>query len=344
MPDTLPVFDLHCDLLAYLLVGELKNEKRSALDSAALCSLPQLRDGGVRLQVMAIFVISEAGWTHHGLRQAEIFSKLHERYDDLARPIRAADDLDVAPNGDDRVGLIAAIENASAFAEEDEPLDDAFERFAEIEKRAGPLLYVSLTWNDENRFGGGNKSDKGLLPDGRVLLDFLAEQRTSVDLSHTSPRLAHDILDYTYKKGLDLPVLASHSVYAGVKDIPRNLGDEAAKEIAARGGVIGLNILRSFVTGDASEAFVRQLQHARELGVLDRAQALGTDFFYRLDVPPELLKDEDDFFPEYGDATRHPRLLADLGEALELDDDALAELAHGRAKRFVERVLARSAR
>ncbi|MEM8929610.1 MAG: membrane dipeptidase [Acidobacteriota bacterium] len=336
MSDIPAVADLHCDLLAYLLVGELTDESRSPLDTRALCSLPQLRDGGVGLQVMAIFTLTEKDWTRFGIREAELFATMLDEHDQLVRPVRSAADL----GADERVGLMAAIENASAFAEEDEPLDDAFARFETVEKLAGPLLYVSMTWNTENRFGGGNASDNvGLKPDGRVLLDFLAEQRTSIDLSHTSPRLADDILDYTAKMGLDLPVLASHSVYAGVKDIPRNLRDEAAREVAERGGVIGLNLLRSFVEGEASDAFVRQLRHARDLGVLDRAQVLGTDFFYRLDIPPEQLKDEDDFFPEYGDATCHPRLLRDLGEAFELDAEALADLAHGRAYRFVERVL-----
>ena len=47
-----PVFDLHCDLLSY--VGA--NENYSLFDDDSLCSLPQLRAGGIQIQVMAIFL------------------------------------------------------------------------------------------------------------------------------------------------------------------------------------------------------------------------------------------------------------------------------------------------
>ena len=46
-----PVFDLHCDLLSYVGV----NENYSLFDDDALCSLPQLREGGIQIQVMAFF-------------------------------------------------------------------------------------------------------------------------------------------------------------------------------------------------------------------------------------------------------------------------------------------------
>ena len=61
-----------------------------------------------------------------------------------------------------RVGALAAIENASGFCEEQEPLEDGLRRFERLVAEAGPLAYVSLTWNDENRFGGGNKASAGL--------------------------------------------------------------------------------------------------------------------------------------------------------------------------------------
>ncbi|MEM1204671.1 MAG: membrane dipeptidase [Acidobacteriota bacterium] len=330
------VADLHCDLLAYLLAGELQGEERSPHDRRCLVSIPQMREGGVAFQTLAIFTMSRPDWADLGMRQAEIFAQMVETYDEDLRPVRTPGDLGV---GDGRIAVMAAVENASAFALEEGPLDAAFERFDRMTGLVGPRLYVSPTWNHANRFGGGNATDEGLTDDGRVLLEFLAERRVAVDLSHTCRRMAADILDVTYAKGLDLPVLASHSPFAGVKDIPRNLADDAAQEVARRGGLLGLNLLARFLEGDAPACFVDQLAHARSLGVED-AFAFGCDFFYPGDMPTDLQSDGIHFHPGYDDASCYPRLLDAFGEGLGLDEGTVADLAHLRVERFVRSILA----
>ena len=335
----LPVADLHCDLLAYLVVGAMRGEQRSIHDDRSRVSLRQLREGGVALQTLAIFVMTAPEWTAIGGQQAEIYARLIEEQAEHLRAVQSTQDLNQVLEADGRIGVIPAVENASAFAEEDEPLDRALARFDQLNRLTGPLLYVSLTWNSANRFGGGNNSESGLTDDGKALLDFLADRGPAVDLSHASPRLAHDILDYTYAKGLDLPVLASHSPYAAIVDIPRNLADETAKEIAARQGVIGLNLLARFLDGEPADCFVNQLQHARNIGALD-AQVMGADFFYEGDLPgfdPETAEQE--FHPGYGDASCYPRLLEHLQGGLDLGPEELADLAWGRIDRLARRIL-----
>ena len=334
-----PVADLHCDLLAYLVVGAMQGESRSIRDDRCRVSLRQMREGGVALQTLAIFVMTAPEWTAIGGRQAEIYARLVDEEAEDLQAVRSAADLDGLLKDDRRVGVVPAIENASAFAEEDEPLDRALDRFDQMVKLTGPLLYVSLTWNTANRFGGGNNAESGLTDDGKALLDFLADRGPALDLSHASPRLAHDVLDYTYSKGLDLPVLASHSPYAGIVDTPRNLTDEAAKEIANRQGVIGLNLLSRFLDGDPADCFVDQLKHARKIGVLD-AQVMGADFFYEGDVPgydPETTPP--DFHQGYGDASCYPRLLEDLQQGLDLSREEVSDMAWGRIERLAKRIL-----
>ena len=48
----LPVFDLHCDLLAYLL--EVPRADAAGTDDMG-ATIPYLQQGGVKLQVMAIY-------------------------------------------------------------------------------------------------------------------------------------------------------------------------------------------------------------------------------------------------------------------------------------------------
>ena len=72
-------------------------------------------------------------------------------------------------------------------------------------------------------------------------------KKIAIDLSHTSDFLAHDILNYIDKMGLNVRTIASHSNFRKIAEVVRNLTDEIAKEILKRGGVIGFNLFKSFV-------------------------------------------------------------------------------------------------
>ncbi|MEM6794835.1 MAG: membrane dipeptidase [Acidobacteriota bacterium] len=338
-----PVVDLHCDLPLYLALAEPMGENRTLDDAKSRCSVPQMREGGVIFQTLAIFAPPMPDSGDFGLREAEVLARTLEHHPHRLRAVRAAGDLEPASPDDASIGVMAALEGGDAFSNPGEPLGETLARFDRMLEVLGPVLYTSLTWVADNRFGGGNGGDqKGLSADGRVMLEYLAERGVPVDLSHACPRLAHDVLDFTYSHGLEIEVLASHSPYAGVLDLPRNLTDDAAREIKSRGGVIGLNVMARYVVGDAPQALVDQMLYAREIGVLEGAQALGADFFCDLDVPPEMRKGEDDpdFFKDFGNSSCYPRLLEAIQEGLAMGDQELAAIAHGNALGFIRRALA----
>lgn len=331
------VADLHCDLLAYLWVGAVEKERRSAYDLRSRAAIPQLREGRVALQTLAIFVLPKPGSAEAGELQCQLFEDLLRDASEDVRALLTSADLDDA---DGRIALIPALEGGSTFAEEDEPLDEALKRLDSFEKRLGRLLYVSLTWNHETRFGGGNASKVGLKDEGRVLLEYLSGRRIAIDLSHASHALAADILDTSYARGLDLPVLASHSPFASLQDIPRNLPDDIAREIIRRDGVIGLNFLTRFLASPPPGGFAEQIAHAFTLGGA-KNYGFGADFYYEGDVPEAYRKDdaEPSFSPGYGDSSCYPRLLEELAETLELDDEGLADIAHRNVYRFIRSLL-----
>ncbi len=72
------------------------------------------------------------------------------------------------------------------------------------------------------------------------------EIRIAVDLSHTSDRLADEILNEIDRKGYTMGVIASHSNARKVCHHPRNLPDHLIKEIVARKGIIGINLYKKF--------------------------------------------------------------------------------------------------
>jgi len=267
----IPIIDLHCDLLAYLS----GNQNHTILDSCSRASYPQLKEGGVQLQTMAIYTPTGKGSSKSGLRQIEIFEDLlHSKRDCFHYGLQV---------GGNTVGIVAAIENLSSLIEEDEPLECIFKRLEEIHQKY-PLLYLSLTWNSENRFGGGNETKIGLKEDGRAVLEFLHDKKIAIDLSHTSDSLAENILNTIEQKKLHITPIASHSNFRSIVDHPRNLPNEFAKEIMRKGGVMGINFVAKFLGDKLPEAFFRHIDHAISLGGEDFL-CFGADFFYDLDSP-----------------------------------------------------------
>lgn len=161
-----PVADLHCDLLEYLE----SDPAHTAFDEAVYCSIPQLRAGGVFLQTLVMYTGTNKESVKRGVGQAALFQTIDSKHPDHFLCIRSAADIARAKT-EGKIGVIAAIENASGFASEEEPLEKSFKRFEEMLALAAPILYISLTHFSENRFCGGNATPGvGLKADGKELL------------------------------------------------------------------------------------------------------------------------------------------------------------------------------
>lgn len=300
-----PIVDLHCDLPSYLSsvkgAGVFNGSEMGA-------TVPHLQAGNVKLQVMAIYTDTRPGSVTLGKEQVSLYSRLPL----LSRGFFGQSpslDLSLQMLLDEKCLTLAAIENASGFCEEGEPLDAGLARLSEIVSAAGPLAYVIITHHYENRFGGGNYTEVGLKPDGEVLLDFLDGKSIPVDLSHTSDKLAYGILDYIDKKQLRVPVLASHSNFRNVHGHVRNLPDELVKELVARGGLVGINFLRNYIHDTDPSALYRHVEYGEKLGIA-HGMAFGADFFYALNHPDPSRYPI--YFPGQDDASCYPTILQDL--------------------------------
>lgn len=296
-----PIIDLHCDLLGCV-------EDNLALNfhsRETRCSLPQLTEGGIDTQVLAVAAISGKDSAQKGLNQLELFEELKKMKGPKFR---------------------LAVENASALLDEDEPLALFFERLNQVENP----LYVSLTWNHENRFGGGNMSEVGLKNDGVAVLEALAEKGIAIDFSHTSDTLAWDILNTIERKNLPLKVMASHSNFRSIQDVPRNLPDEIAKEIIRRGGIIGVNFIRRFV-GAQKEDLLRHFEHGLSLGGED-ALCFGSDFYGGINVSIPGI-DNEPFFADFSDASKFQKIVHML--SLSLDSKQIEKICSANYRFFI---------
>src|SRR5437868_1332432 len=97
-----PIIDLHCDLLSYLL-----RENADANNSRDIgCSLPLLREGNVKLQVLAIYTAVGNDSVHLAQKQAEEFEKLIEKNTEL-KNITDADSLEkIVCTDNDNTGVV----------------------------------------------------------------------------------------------------------------------------------------------------------------------------------------------------------------------------------------------
>ncbi|SMC37610.1 dipeptidase [Chryseobacterium sp. YR221] len=314
--------DLHCDLLYYLL-----NSNVSLDDKEIGCSLPYLKQGNVKLQVMAIYAGTGEGSTGYGLHQSQLFSELIKNENFFL----FNDDNYQSSENKDRVGVIASIENASAFCDENESLDSGFKKLENIIQNTQKVFYIGITHHLENRFGGGNNAEAGLKDDGKVLIDYIADRKIAIDLAHTSDQLAYDIFTYIDQKNYSIPILASHSNYRSVYKNNRNLPDELAKEVIRRKGLIGLNFIKDYVDLEQPERLYEHIQYGLDLGGADSI-AYGADYFYWKDHPDT--PRHPFFFPEHSNASVYPSINKEIEERFSAE--LVEKISHKNALQFIE--------
>lgn len=299
------VADLHCDLLWYLS----NDPARTVNDLESQCSIPLLKQGQVAIQTFPIYTVTGPQSVERGQKQFDIFDSLCANTTELQHQL--------------------AIENASGFCSEQEPLAEGLRRAAGWNKKH-PLVYISLTWNEENRFGGGAETQMGLKEDGKKLLEWMSGKKIAVDLSHASDQLAQDVL--LEIESLDIIPIASHSNFRSVCAHVRNLPDDIAVRIAQKKGVIGLNMVRHFV-GKKPEDLILHIEHAKKLGI-ENHLCLGTDFFGEVDV--ELAKShmKPYFFEGFSTSSCYPQIQQILKK--NYSEDVIEELMYKRLHQFLE--------
>ena len=325
-----PVVDLHCDLLCFL---QMKAE-RTPFDPLSRGSFAQMKEGGVRLQALPVFTYTKAGSTKSGQEQIEIFTQLPYRYD-AHYAFFTGPECFAQPT--DKIYVTAAFENASGFCEEDEPLERGLSRLQHFYEMLKRILYISMTWDSENRFGGGNASKVGLKEDGKQLLRWMHGKQIAIDFSHTSDALAFDILNFIDQNKLKIPVIASHSNFRSITNVARNLPDELAQEIIRRGGIIGFNLFSPFIGPQDPYNLLKHVEHGLKLKG-ENALCFGADFFNDDDFPGAKTKYKSDllFFEEYGNASTYPRMLHLFEQKLGLPAPLVQAVASQNSLNFLK--------
>lgn len=221
------MFDAHYDLLTIAYNSYIKNDY-SYLEKIS----NYFRDNNVRGVIANLYFMSKEemrdelspNYYQESISVYEMFVKSKKILDEFL------------PNTE----ILYSIEGADYISGPDE-LDRLYE--------AG-LDSLILCWNTENRYGSGNRSEKGLTASGRKLIEKAIELGIGLDLSHANENTYNDLIDLIKEKieqGSEVVSYASHSNVRCLCDRDRNFKDYQIERLNEINALIGMFSNKGFV-------------------------------------------------------------------------------------------------
>ena len=262
------VVDAHNDLPVLLL---LRNRELGAQGSERYWSerwVPEARAGGVDVQVLPIYVPPEVA-------EASLRATLL-RLDALEREAAQTPAVALCRTGaeidsalaDGKIALLIALEGTQGIGAD-------VELFAVLH-RLGVRMVSFTHWSRALLAEGSADEETGSrLPAAGVrAVAELERLGILLDVSHLAAASVDHVLELATRV-----VVASHSCCRALRDHHRNLSDEHLRAIAATGGVIGMNVLPTFVDSEEPtlDRVVDHLEHMAEVAGVHHV-GLGPDF------------------------------------------------------------------
>lgn len=329
------VMDLHCDTISRIRELRAQGETCELRENRLHLDLKRMREGGYSMQTFALFTDAdkEDNQFYASMELLDIFREEMKKNADWISQVITYADLEKNEQ-EGRLSALLSVEDGGVTM----GLKDILEEY----RKAGVRL-MTLTWNYENALAYPNRvhthlgksycglpEDRGLKEKGIETLERMEELGIIPDVSHLSDGGFRDVAKYTKK-----PFIASHSNARAVSGHVRNLTDEMIREIAGRGGLIGLNFCVSFLRpdwrpksrpeGGTIEEMLHQLRYLINLGGSE-CIALGSDFDGIMEAP------------EIAGCEQMPH----LAEAMEKDgfsQDVIEKVFHGNVRRFLKEML-----
>lgn len=266
------VFDLHNDLLTK--ISHVRYDLSRQHAAAAYWNpfrldldIPKMRAAGIAALGCLMFAGFRVGAARRFWRQLDAARALTERHPDDLTLARDAAGIRAA-RAAGRIALLLGVEG-SYVVERD--LDRDVPRLA-----AAGVRFLGPLWERDSLSGTSCRSreDRGLTELGRALVAACERHRIALDVSHASRRTFWDLA-----RASTAPILASHSGAAGAHPHPRNLDDDQLREIARRGGVVGVVFVAPYVGGPFA-ALARVADHVEHIARVagHDTVALGSDF------------------------------------------------------------------
>jgi len=238
-----------------------------------------MRKGGVTAVNLTVSVSDGFHATCTNL--SNLLCAIDRRADDGVRLARTVDDI-VSAKADGGTAIIVGFQNS-------DPIEGSF-AYLDLFHRLG-LRIMQLTYQRRNLAadGKGEPEGAGLSVFGRELVAELNRLGILIDLSHTGIAGTLETIGLS-----QAPVAITHSCLQRFNPVARNATDEEVKELAAKGGVFGMNAVARLISpsgrqeGATIDQLVDQIDYLVELVGVDHI-GLGLDINEGL--TPELFEE-----------------------------------------------------
>lgn len=133
------------------------------------------------------------------------------------------------------------------------------------------LRNILLVWNNENSYGSGNRSKKGLTNLGKSFIRKAVDLGIMIDLSHMNKKTFYDTTDLLKelkKEGKKVSVIASHSNNYSLCHHPRNLEDDQLLILKELDGKVGIVSYGPFIEKDSKnleEYYLKHIKHMEKI-------------------------------------------------------------------------------
>lgn len=207
---------------------------------------PRAREGGLDVAFMSIYTSpredadGKARQSAHA--QIDSVEALVQRHPDKFAILTSPRDVDRLRAGG-RVLLPLGMENGAPLVDDLSQVKVFFDR---------GVRYITLAHSAANRIAdssyGVERKWNGLSPFGREVVAEMNRLGIMVDVSHVSDEAAAQAIELS-----TVPVIASHSAFRHfTPGFERNISDELAKAVAAKGGVVQVPFGTAFVNPQAA--------------------------------------------------------------------------------------------
>jgi membrane dipeptidase len=241
------LIDTHNDIPSFTIDGtDIGDAPKNYTD------IPRLREGGVGAIFFSVFVDRSYVQGNHSANRTlqmidTVYHDIINRYPNTFMLALTADDV-VRAHKEGKIAALMGIEGGHAIEDSQRLLRDYY--------RLG-VRYMTLTHFNTNDWADSSgdiddptvKHHNGLTQQGKDIVHEMNRLGMMVDISHTSDKTFYDALEAS-----SAPIIASHSSARAVTDAARNMTDDMIRKLAARGGVIQMNLECGYISQKAADA------------------------------------------------------------------------------------------
>ena len=263
------VIDGHCDTILEIANKKINFGKRN---TKGHLDIPRLQEGGVNVQVFAIF-IEDIYKPDRALKRTlqlyDIFYQELMNNQNHISLITHCYQIEKAKKAG-KIGVILAIEGGEAM--------EGDLGILRVLHKLGIRL-ITLTWNQRNQIADGvgeARTNSGLTEFGVKVVEEMNKLGILIDISHLSETGFWDVIKHSKNA-----IVASHSNCFSLCPFRRNLKDDQIKALSDKGGVIGVTYVPDFLTQDKRKADIEDvlnhIDYLIKIGGIN-CVGLGSDF------------------------------------------------------------------